>query len=327
MCIMQILGAQLVLAEASSERLCFVLLQETDTQTDQPSLLRGQTRSETEAHFVQVFQSADSDLTGMISRQDFKACLQSHELALCRKDVNVVLGEVEDGPIEYQTLAESVYQVLATRLENELLLNENLASSKALSQHLVQMLQQQDSQRMGSISLARLVQTLRTLSQDCLGLTIICLACIIGCTASDTTDSVPYKQWAGPAAAMMYSMLDPKIASARHAALTEFRGRDESERNRSVNVQSTKDCLLQAYQESDQSGSGHLTKQKCKLVIKGPASDLLHLSPQESVALQSVVEGNASDKIACDDFVGQCSQVLVQLEEEEYMFQYIQAHT
>lgn len=95
---------------------------------------------------------------------------------------------------------------------------------------------------MGSISLARLVQTLRTLSQDCLGLTIICLACIIGCTASDTTDSVPYKQWAGPAAAMMYSMLDPKIASARHAALTEFRGRDESERNRSVNVQSTKVC-------------------------------------------------------------------------------------
>ena len=49
--------------------------------------------------------------------QDFKACLQSHELALCRKDVNVILGEVEDGSIEYQTLAESIYQVLATRLE------------------------------------------------------------------------------------------------------------------------------------------------------------------------------------------------------------------
>ena len=49
--------------------------------------------------------------------QDFKACLQSHELALCRKDVNAILGEVEDGPIEYQALAESIYQVLATRLE------------------------------------------------------------------------------------------------------------------------------------------------------------------------------------------------------------------
>ena len=48
---------------------------------------------------------------------------------------------------------------------------------------------------------------------------------------------------------------------------------------------------------------------------------------QESVALESIVEGNASDKVACDDFVGQCSRVIVQLEEEEYMFQYIQAHT
>lgn len=48
---------------------------------------------------------------------------------------------------------------------------------------------------------------------------------------------------------------------------------------------------------------------------------------QECVALQSIVEGNASDKIACDDLVGQCSQVIVQLEEEEYVFQYIQAHT
>ena len=48
---------------------------------------------------------------------------------------------------------------------------------------------------------------------------------------------------------------------------------------------------------------------------------------QESVALQSFVEGNATDKVACDDFVGQCSRVILQLEEDEYMFQYIQAHT
>ena len=128
-------------------------------------------------------------------------------------------------------------------LQDEILLNENLASSKALSQHLVQLLQQQDSQHTGSISLSSLVQTLQTLSQDCLGLNNICIACIIGCTASDATDSVPYKQWAAPAAAMMYSMLDPKMASTRHAALTEFRGRDKSERNRSGDVKSIKVCL------------------------------------------------------------------------------------
>ena len=49
--------------------------------------------------------------------QDFKTCLQSCQLTLCRKDVNVVLGEVEDGPIEYQGLASDIYQLLATRVE------------------------------------------------------------------------------------------------------------------------------------------------------------------------------------------------------------------
>lgn len=60
-----------------------MLLQETDTQSDQPSLLRGQTGSETEAQFVQVFQQADSDLTGMISRQVRHAfhCLPAYEAA------------------------------------------------------------------------------------------------------------------------------------------------------------------------------------------------------------------------------------------------------
>jgi len=48
---------------------------------------------------------------------------------------------------------------------------------------------------------------------------------------------------------------------------------------------------------------------------------------QESIALHSIVEANATDEVACDDFVRQCSRVIVQLEEEEYMLQYIQAHT
>jgi len=47
---------------------------------------------------------------------------------------------------------------------------------------------------------------------------------------------------------------------------------------------------------------------------------------QESIALQSIVEANATDEVACDDFVSQCTRVIVQLE-EEYMLQYIQAHT
>ena len=125
-------------------------------------------------------------------------------------------------------------------LQDELLLNESLASSKALSQHLAHLLQQPDSQHAGSASLSHLVQTLQALSRDCLGLTDICLACIVGYTAPEAADSVVIQPWNSAAAAMMFSLLDPTTASTRHAALTEFRERDESERSRSANVQSVK---------------------------------------------------------------------------------------
>ncbi len=42
------------------------------------------------------------------------------------------------------------------------------------------------------------------------------------------------------------------------------------------------DCLLQAFQETDKAGAGHLAKHNCLSALKGLASDLLHLTPQAS---------------------------------------------
>ena len=44
------------------------------------------------------------------------------------------------------------------------------------------------------------------------------------------------------------------------------------------------------------------------------------------MALHSIVESSSKGDIDCNDFVELCSQTLVQLEEEEYIYQYIQAH-
>lgn len=125
-------------------------------------------------------------------------------------------------------------------LQDELLLNEHLVSSKALSQHLVHLLQQQDSQDTGSIPLPQLVHTLHTLSQDSLGLGFTGLACIIGHAAADAAETVAYERWVPAAAEMMYSMLEPGTASIRHAAMKEFKAHDESERSRSASIESVK---------------------------------------------------------------------------------------
>ena len=38
------------------------------------------------------------------------------------------------------------------------------------------------------------------------------------------------------------------------------------------------------------------------------------------------MESNTADGINTEEFGEQCSQLLMELEEEEYMFQYVQAH-
>ena len=49
--------------------------------------------------------------------QDFKDCMQSPELTLCGKDVNLLLGQVDSvDTVDYKSLAAKVYDLLAARL-------------------------------------------------------------------------------------------------------------------------------------------------------------------------------------------------------------------
>ena len=95
----------------------------------------------------------------------------------------------------------------------------------------------EDSQQLGSLHLRKLLTKLEWLSQSHTGLNNIMLACVTGHACLSASDSVKYEAWVPAAAAMLYSMLDPATASVRLAAVEEFRGRGEAERNRSADLQ------------------------------------------------------------------------------------------
>ena len=52
---------------------------------------------------------------------------------------------------------------------------------------------------------------------------------------------------------------------------------------------------------------------------------LWHL--QESMGLRAAIEGNAQGSITSQHFEELCSRLLTQMELEEYVFSYMQAHT
>ena len=129
-------------------------------------------------------------------------------------------------------------------MQDELQLNKWLTSSKALSKHLLQMMKEEDTQASGTVSLAKLITRLQWLSQASIGLNNIMLACIIAHACPCDDSYVKYGVWAPAAAALLYSMLDSATASVRLAAVQEFKGRGEAERNRSANLQTLQVGLL-----------------------------------------------------------------------------------
>lgn len=50
--------------------------------------------------------------------QDFRAALQHPDLALCRKDINTLLGEMdaEAATLDYQSIAPEVFELLSSRM-------------------------------------------------------------------------------------------------------------------------------------------------------------------------------------------------------------------
>lgn len=134
-------------------------------------------------------------------------------------------------------------------LQDELQLTEWLTSSKALSKHLLHVMKEEATQQptasaAGTISLAKLITRMQWLSQASIGLNNVMLACVTAHACSSADDSVKCEVWAPAAAAILYSMLDPATASVRLAAVEEFKGRGEAERNRSANLETLQVSLL-----------------------------------------------------------------------------------
>lgn len=134
-------------------------------------------------------------------------------------------------------------------MQDELQLTEWLTSTKALSKHLLRVMKEEETQQStasaaGTVPLAKLITRLQWLSQASIGLNNVMLACVTAHACSSADDSVKYEVWAPAAAAILYSMLDPATASVRLAAVEEFKGREEAERNRSANLQTLQVGLL-----------------------------------------------------------------------------------
>lgn len=81
------------------------------------------TKEELERIMKDVFARADVHGNGVLSRQDFKHALQSADLGLTKRDINMLLtlaDENEDGQIDYNEFLPICFGVLVEKLKREI---------------------------------------------------------------------------------------------------------------------------------------------------------------------------------------------------------------
>ena len=100
-------------------------------------LLRGMPASDLEALMVNVFEAADEDKSGSLSRPEFKTALKSGKLGLSSKEINLLLSEVDvngDGMVSYKEFVPLCFEILVEKFKTDLMEDAAFDSEDALTQ-------------------------------------------------------------------------------------------------------------------------------------------------------------------------------------------------
>jgi len=87
-------------------------------------LLRGMTQEELQGILAGVFKKADLDGNGTLDTKEFQSCLRDTDLGFTKKEINIMLAEVDannDGVITYEEFAPLAFDILVELMSKEFL--------------------------------------------------------------------------------------------------------------------------------------------------------------------------------------------------------------
>ena len=197
-------------------------------------LLHGIPREQLEQMMFSVFNAADTDGSGALDRKEFARCLKSAELGLTRKEINLLLSEVDadgDGMVTYEEFVPLCFNILVERFKDDVLAEQALNSYDDLTQTLLEEFQTVDEDdnagaATGRLKFKRIRHVLDAMSEEMLGLSRLQIASIMSeAKVDEETEEVEYATFAATAARMIYSMIDLSAQAVRGTPWPRLRRR------------------------------------------------------------------------------------------------------
>jgi len=243
-----------------------------------------------------VFDQADGDRNGWLSRKEFVSCIKDADLGFTKKEINVLLSEVDvdgDGQVTYEEFVPLCFTLLV----------------EMVSDSLVEVPQEENELRAFFIDLfgtaadenGKLSHTdaIDLMKQADLGLTRVQIHAIMSEADEDEEGKIDYEQLSNAMGGMVLSLVNIRMQQDRAAKYADVREQDGYDQVWGFSQSELTAAINQACASVDTAGIGRLARDDIKMVV----SECLPSLPSKHL--------NAIMSMASPDENGMCDYAIV----------------
>ena len=296
--------------------------EEAARQDAEDYLIHGMHPSELEALIKDIFHKADADGSGKLDRQEFKDCLRSADLGLTKKEINLLMSEVDldgDGLVDFEEFVPICFNILVERYKDHMMREDVDTSSDELEQLLLTYFESADEDGGGYISQKKCKAALEEASYDVLGLTRMQIVTIMSESGVDGQGRVDYKKFARSAATIIYNLMDNSKMSERVQAMQTLADTPGMDMLRGMDRETVCDIFEQAFLAADTDGSGTLDYGELYDLLQAIGTGELALTDREISALLSVFDPNDDGEVTYSEFITTLFDTLIYLNREDHI--------
>eukprot|EP00892_Ulva_mutabilis_P003953 jgi/Ulvmu1/192/UM001_0196.1 len=293
-------------------------------------LLYGIPKQELEGIMARVFREADKDNSGTLDKNEFKLCLQTAELSLTRKDINLLMAKVDvdgDGCIDYREFVPICFGILVERFADQVMSSSVLSSTDGIKVAILQNFKELDVDGRGELSVRKVRQALNKFSEQIVPLTVYQIHTIVSVAPLDKLGTVKYTQMVPIVAQTVKAIIDLQHMKQRFYVIQQLSESNLLKELAEADPSIFRQQLRQAFENADKDGSGTLTGRQVSNVLRGLASttgNSLRLDPAVWQSMLAVVDADENGQVEWDELVQFMCDVFKHIERDKVVRQAMQ---
>ena len=317
----ELIGAMKAKASAKAAR-----AEEAEERRDavEAYFVHGMSRDELDWMLRSVFERCDADGSGYLDRKEFTKALKSAEVGLTKKEINLLLSEVDfndDGVIEYAEFVPVCFEILIERATNKQMENAAFNSYDGLTQLLLDAFMSVDAEGTGTLPIKDIKAAVKRLAdEEELNLSRSQIVSVVAMCDISPEGTVRYAAYAPVAADVIYGMIDFDAQKKRAEAVTQLASGDNNIAfMRDLTAEQIEEVMMEAFLAADADGSGSLDRLEMYGVLKAVGTDKLGLDQRQIAGVMAAADEDGDGCVDYGELTRLMFETLKQMAREDHV--------